>query len=273
MLQPAGPTEFSVQVSVGCIPLDAEAVTVGRPDANTHCYVLDWAAWESAGGAGDASAAAAAAALLPVGAPGELLVSGPRLARGYLGRADLTAAAFVPNPCYPLLEALLPEALRPHFRRAYRTGGPRAWALRLRSAPGSGGAYCCTGCCFLGLFMFCCALIAEGAGRPSVDRLCVDQMCVFSASLWPWCAGDLVRWRADGTLEYLGRVDHQVGVRARASIISWHPVGQYAQPVLHGGPCDTAPTQLFFYLNCCCLPATLGCPGQDRWGAHGSGGD
>ena len=57
------------------------SVPIGRPIANMRCYVLD-----------------AQQQLLPIGMPGELMVSGIQLARGYLKRPDLTAEKFIPNP-------------------------------------------------------------------------------------------------------------------------------------------------------------------------------
>jgi amino acid adenylation domain-containing protein len=59
----------------------AEPLPIGRPVANTRVHVLD-----PHGGP------------QPVGMPGELCAGGDGLARGYHGRADLTAERFVPDP-------------------------------------------------------------------------------------------------------------------------------------------------------------------------------
>jgi non-ribosomal peptide synthetase component F len=83
-----------------------EHVTIGRPDPNVHCYVVD-----------------AQLRPVPVGVPGELLISGPRLGKGYVGRPDLTAAAYVPSPLYDDVKELLPAHMRQYYQSAYRTGG------------------------------------------------------------------------------------------------------------------------------------------------------
>jgi len=78
-----GPTE----ATVGCTSYEAPAATgpapvpIGRPIANARVYVLG-----------------AEREPLPVGMPGELWVGGAGLARGYLGRPDLTAERFAPDP-------------------------------------------------------------------------------------------------------------------------------------------------------------------------------
>jgi amino acid adenylation domain-containing protein/non-ribosomal peptide synthase protein (TIGR01720 family) len=78
-----GPTEASVDVSFwNCEPEPPRGqVPIGRPIANHHLHVVDRHLEPQ-----------------PIGVHGELLLGGPGLARGYLGRPDLTAAAFVPDP-------------------------------------------------------------------------------------------------------------------------------------------------------------------------------
>ncbi|MER5891101.1 amino acid adenylation domain-containing protein [Streptomyces sp. NPDC001941] len=112
-----GPTEATVDVTHhACGPQDTERVPIGLPIDNTRILMLD-----------------AQLRPQPVGVPGELCIAGVGLARGYLGRPELTAERFVPAPL---------------------------------------------------------------AGEDRVYR-----------------TGDLARWLADGSIEYLGRIDHQVKVR------------------------------------------------------------
>ncbi len=119
-----GPTETTVVVTTHDLStweaLDEErdCVPIGRAIANVQTYVLD-----------------ARLHPVPIGVPGELHIGGACLARGYLGRPELTAEKFIPNPFSDVPGA-----------RLYKTG-------------------------------------------------------------------DLVRYRADHTLEYFGRNDEQVKIR------------------------------------------------------------
>ncbi|NTX50273.1 non-ribosomal peptide synthase/polyketide synthase [Myxococcus sp. CA039A] len=88
-----GPTEVTVCATFNTA-MDPERPTLGRPMANVQVYVLDDALQP-----------------VPAGVPGELYVAGVGLARGYLGRPDLTAERFIPHPY-----SAVPGA------RLYRTG-------------------------------------------------------------------------------------------------------------------------------------------------------
>ncbi|WP_316186189.1 non-ribosomal peptide synthase/polyketide synthase [Bradyrhizobium sp. SZCCHNR31011] len=79
-----GPTEgttFSTWMEVKAVPADARAIPIGRPIANSTCYVLD-----------------AALQPVPIGVAGELYVGGAGLAHGYWGRPALSAENFIPDP-------------------------------------------------------------------------------------------------------------------------------------------------------------------------------
>jgi len=76
-----GPTETTIWSCAERVGGGAEPVPIGRPVANTRVYVLGRFLHP-----------------VPPGAAGELLLGGDGLARGYLGRADLTADRFLPDP-------------------------------------------------------------------------------------------------------------------------------------------------------------------------------
>ncbi|PRX05796.1 UNVERIFIED_ORG: amino acid adenylation domain-containing protein [Actinomadura viridilutea] len=115
-----GPTEAAIDVTAWACERDGDerTVPIGFPIANTQIYVLDERLRP-----------------VPVGVPGELHIGGRNLARGYLGKPELTAEKFIDHPFDDTPGA-----------RLYKTG-------------------------------------------------------------------DLARFRDDGAIEYLGRLDHQVKVR------------------------------------------------------------
>ncbi|HEX6750909.1 MAG TPA: amino acid adenylation domain-containing protein, partial [Longimicrobium sp.] len=78
-----GPTETAVDVTWMRCPAEVAGphVSIGRPMAGCRAYLLD-----------------AAGQPVPAGVAGELYLGGAQVARGYLGRAALTAERFVPDP-------------------------------------------------------------------------------------------------------------------------------------------------------------------------------
>ena len=78
-----GPTEAIIDSTFWRCenPAARSTIPIGRPIQNVNVYILD-----------------ELLNLLPIGAPGNLYIGGSGLARGYVGRADLTADKFIPDP-------------------------------------------------------------------------------------------------------------------------------------------------------------------------------
>ena len=76
-----GPTETTIWSLVNWVESVGEAVSIGRPIANTQVYLLDKHLQP-----------------VPIGVTGELHIGGAGLARGYRNRPELTAAKFIPHP-------------------------------------------------------------------------------------------------------------------------------------------------------------------------------
>ncbi|MGA2838338.1 MAG: amino acid adenylation domain-containing protein [Acidimicrobiales bacterium] len=98
-----GPTEATVLTTTftvtGTGEVDHESLPIGRPLSNVEVYVLDEQRRP-----------------VPIGCPGELYIGGPGLARGYLGRPELTAERFVAHPFVDTPDA-----------RLYRSGDCVRW--------------------------------------------------------------------------------------------------------------------------------------------------
>jgi len=79
-----GPTETTICATVAQCIDDTRKPPIGKPIANTTCFVLD-----------------KQMQLVPIGVAGELYIGGVGVARGYLNRLDLTTEKFIPNPFAP----------------------------------------------------------------------------------------------------------------------------------------------------------------------------
>ena len=76
-----GPTECTIFSTAYPMTSIKDNVPIGSPVDNMKAYVIDKQKH-----------------LLPIGAPGELCLSGPQISRGYLNRPEQTAKAYEPNP-------------------------------------------------------------------------------------------------------------------------------------------------------------------------------
>ncbi len=95
-----GPTETTIWSSTQRVSGSPSSIPIGRPIANTQLYIVDESLQPQ-----------------PPGVPGELLIGGDGVVRGYLERPELTAERFIPDPFSDAPGA-----------RLYRTGDLARWA-------------------------------------------------------------------------------------------------------------------------------------------------
>lgn len=90
-----GPTETTVNVTAYQVKEKQKEIPIGKAIANTRLYIVD-----------------AQGHRLPVGASGELWISGPQVSRGYLNRPEKTQEVYISNPF----------TNDPKYARVYRSG-------------------------------------------------------------------------------------------------------------------------------------------------------
>jgi len=119
LLNMYGPTETTIWSATHVVDKARKPIPIGRPIANTQLYIVDENLCP-----------------VPVGAPGELLIGGAGVVRGYLNRPELTAERFIPNPFASSDEGpasttsaplgvsaeVLDDQKSPSANRVYRTG-------------------------------------------------------------------------------------------------------------------------------------------------------
>ncbi|MDX7999380.1 amino acid adenylation domain-containing protein [Xenorhabdus sp. Reich] len=77
-----GPTETTIDALAYAVPNDVhDPIPIGYPLSNVDAFIVD-----------------PALNLVPCGVPGEIMIAGKGLARGYLGKPTETALRFLPNP-------------------------------------------------------------------------------------------------------------------------------------------------------------------------------
>ncbi|XHX79763.1 MAG: amino acid adenylation domain-containing protein [Stenomitos frigidus ULC029] len=200
-----GPTEATIWASVAQLQ-SGELPSIGRPVTNTQIYLLD-----------------AQRQPVPIGVVGELYIGGDSLARGYLNRPELTAERFVDNPFVRRQEVTLltPQAKQEsatleESRRQEAEGRRQEAGEAIQNSKLSSAA-------------------AQSATQNSSPT---PHSPLPTPRLYK--TGDLARYRADGNLEFLGRIDDQVKLRGFRielgeieTLLSQHPIVQQAVVTAH----------------------------------------
>ena len=98
-----GPTECTIFTTTYLVDKKIKDIPIGKPLDNMRLYIVDPQGHR-----------------LPVGAAGELWISGPQVSRGYLNRPEKTAEVYIPNPF--ISSETSPTSTTSKYARCYRSG-------------------------------------------------------------------------------------------------------------------------------------------------------
>lgn len=189
-----GPTEASIGACMARLEeMDAHQFRppIGRPLEGVRIYVVDRHLQPT-----------------PIGVPGEIMISGVGVARGYLNRLELAAEKFLPDPFV--------------HSRGISQNQENSWASKTPFLPDRSDPYPKHS---MGLD----SEVWESAPGRMPPRM--------------YRTGDLGRWRPDGQLEFLGRADQQVKIRGFrvepdevTAVLQKHPLVQEAAVLAQPDP-------------------------------------
>ena len=205
-----GPTETTVWSATHLVREVNGTVPIGRPIANTEIHILDEELRP-----------------LAAGEAGEIFIGGEGVARGYLNRPELTAERFVADPFSTDAArwshdqtGRQPDSTQRSQRFSQRVAEEE---LSLRTSA---------------------ATSASSALKSSSPGARIFGESTTEARLYR--TGDIGRFRSDGTIEFLGRADHQVKLHGHRielgeieSVLRQHPaVQECVVHVWEAGPDD-----------------------------------
>ncbi len=196
-----GPTEAVVDVTHfdTSHPSPGTTVPIGKPFANAQIYILDPHANPQ-----------------PIGTPGQLHISGPCLATGYLNRPELTAEKFHAMPPAALapcaLRGPLPYAGSARGKKAAPPGPPTGGEFH--TAAGNGDCYPQQkGDRQENSSLQPQSLPSAASNHDNINNLFPTLLPSYPPTFSLYRTGDLARWLPDGNIAFMGRIDHQVKIR------------------------------------------------------------
>ena len=258
-----GPTETTVCATIARCEHSNQPPPIGHPIANVQAYILD-----------------PYLEPVPIGVPGELHIGSVGLARGYLNHPELTTAKFIHNPFWQseLKRMAYAQKLeRKQFK--YQKKLKRKQLKYERKLEDTADAK---------RAIYEQQLEFEKqkyANRTEQKELKYKRK---TAQVWPpkdnhWLftlppvlnpgrqemgavrlykTGDLARYRTDGNIEFLGRIDHQVKIRGFRielgeieTVLQEHPAVQKAVVIAQGSPPEKQ--HLIAFIVCDPCPESL----------------